>query len=337
MLIRLSSMGDVIIQTAFAKYLKYVLPDAKLSLITAQEFEATVASSDIFDEIILYKRRRGLSDIWGLIQTAKKVKSTGPNFIFDLHSNTRSRIISFLSFIPQLGIDKRSWLRILLIKFKVNLLKGVSSQHKRTIEDFQFLFDSNWSWDNLFIQEKSQQLTLIKETSAKVRPVVCISPVASFGSKRWPVAYYQELINLLLNDVAFSDLSIEIIAGPGDVYCKDLGKGQERVLNKQGQTSLQESIDLISSSLVCLTNDTGAAHIAEASGVPSIVLFGSTSPDFGFRPHLKTSHFFYKSLSCSPCSATGAKSCYKHQHECMLAISPQEVFKKLKELVINVV
>ncbi|MBU0999647.1 hypothetical protein KKG24_05120, partial [Patescibacteria group bacterium] len=78
---------------------------------------------------------------------------------------------------------------------------------------------------------------------------------------------------------------------------------------------------------VFITPDTATLHLAQSLGVKTIALFGPTDP---IRHTVKDSnlHIIFKKLPCSFCYNP---KCEKK--ECMLQISPSEVFSKLKELV----
>jgi ADP-heptose:LPS heptosyltransferase len=75
-----------------------------------------------------------------------------------------------------------------------------------------------------------------------------------------------------------------------------------------------------------VTNDSGPAHFAAASGLPTIVLFGPETPDL-YRP-LGNSTAIYAGLACSPCvSASNHRKSACDNNVCMSAISVDEVFR----------
>jgi ADP-heptose:LPS heptosyltransferase len=92
-------------------------------------------------------------------------------------------------------------------------------------------------------------------------------------------------------------------------------------LNACGKKSLTESIDIIAEAKAILGNDTSLGHAAEASGVPSAVLFGPTTERFGFAPWREESRAFSSDLGCRPCSRHGKTLCRYGDYRCFEEIS----------------
>lgn len=334
LLVRFSSMGDVIIQTAFLNWIKHNYPHAKISFLTAKEFSPLLKQHQEIEQIWELSRNKGWKDIVSLRSMAKKLKHI--DVVFDLHNNLRSRLLGFFLNKPLVRVNKRSFKRRFMVATKINLLKKEPSQHKRVMEDFGFLFKQKLDWGELDVAEGNKPLTSLGLNPIKAqKKYLVISPVASFEAKRWPMEYYSQLIEKIVNDSDLREYEIKLVAGPADTYLEGLKFAEDRVTNLQGKTNLQESSEVIAGSELCITNDTGALHIAEASGVPTLAIFGATSPYFGFRPHLKQSHYFYAGVKCSPCSTTGSKPCKKPRHFCMLDIHPDSVYSKVKEILVK--
>lgn len=338
LIIRFSSLGDVVIQSSFIRWLKFICPGSKISFLVAKEFAALVENLSEVDHVWTYNRSSGISDLKQLRSISKKINQESVDLVFDLHNNSRTLLLSWFSSIPFIRADKRSLKRKLLVKFKWNFLKNLSSQHQRTIEDFGFLSHSPINLEKLERGSETldaSAMTKINQTASLAENLIVLSPVASFSSKRWPISYYGKLLELIMSDDELSHYKVVIIAGPNDDYCQSLKYDNDRFSNLQGRTSLKETIEYFSRAKLCVTNDTGSLHMAESFGVPSIAIFGSTSPWFGFRPHLKGSAFFYADAACSPCSTTGNINCSQPSHVCMLDIKPASVYIRVKEILLG--
>lgn len=95
------------------------------------------------------------------------------------------------------------------------------------------------------------------------------------------------------------------------------------------RTTLSGLIELIQSSTVTITADGGLAHLAAASGVPTVVLFGPQSPKL-FRP-LGHVAIVYDAFSCSPCD--GLHCLRPSGTRCMEVMSVSTVLRAIDELV----
>ena len=338
LIIRFSSMGDIVIQTPVLRWLKSSIKDLKITFITSKEFSDLVASNSDIDNLILYQRKKGKEDFAQLKALGNQINhELRPDLIIDLHNTLRAKIIKFFAWkIPNITVGKRSLRRFLFIKFKINLFKNLETHHERFIKDISSIL--HVPFDRNLLEEKSsvKSLTYITdpELSIKDNQLITISPIASFAPKRWGIDKFKELILLILSDSFFDDFHIKIVAGPKDTYCDELNSEEilnsNRVFNLQGKTSLAETNKILSESRVCITNDTGAGHISEAYGVPVLSIFGPTSEWFGFRPHLKTSKVISKDIWCRPCSSDGKKKCFRDKQYCMIDIQAIEVLEQLK-------
>jgi lipopolysaccharide heptosyltransferase II len=346
-LIRFSSMGDIVLQTPFISWLKSQFPKCRITFITSSQFTGLIEGHPFIDNVIGYDRLKGMDDIRALKALSTKITADlKADFIIDLHGTTRGKLIRFFCHsIPSIKVYKRGLSRFLLVALKIDLLKRLETHHERLIQDFKVLFGKPYNKSDLMefiqVETKLKHKTLNTtglsfKTELKPRvanPYIVISPVASFKSKRWPISNFVSLADTILNSDKFRAFSIIILAGPDDKYCSefDLIKS-ERLLNLQGKTSVNESNEILAHTVFAITNDTGVAHMCESFARPVISFFGPTSPSFGFPPHLADSKVLMQKPGCSPCSNTGARNCHQKRHICMEDITVDMAFEAAQTL-----
>jgi heptosyltransferase-2 len=344
LLVRFSSMGDVVLQTATVNWLRSLLgKEARFTFVTSSEFVSLLSGHPEIGQVIGYDRKKG--EKWSdLVKKIDDLDEKDPiDLILDLHATLRSFRLK-LSFwnIPALTVDKRRWERFFLTKLKNKSLKkvfshkifGLEPQTERIIKDFQGLFLDNRGKRRVveFRKGPQQELTSLPSGSKKIsdKPYVVIAPSASFEPKRWPVDHFVQLTEKILQKTSFD---VVVLAGPEDSFCQAFNKIEDtRFRNLQGKTSLKESMEYLASSKICIGNDSGMNHIAEAYGVPCLTLFGPTDPLFGFAPHGSKSRFISKELHCKPCSTTGKKPCHRDRLYCMEEIAVDEVYSTFIEI-----
>lgn len=336
LLVRFSSMGDVVLQTATVNWLKSLFGKSiTITFVTSSEFAPLISGHPAIQKVISFDRRQeGWKSFVGKVKQLDKEKPI--DLILDLHATLRSwRLkLSFWS-IPALTIDKRRWERFLLTTIKsVSLRKlfhspslGLEPQVQRILKDWESIFDDTRSVRRTAEHRSgpNQELTSLQPLPVFELPreYVVVAPSASFAPKRWSIERFVKLTQDLLET---SDLDIVVLAGPGDDFCRafDVIKS-ERLHNLQGKTSLKQSMSILARARLCIGNDSGMNHIAEAYGVRCLTLFGPTDPRFGFAPHGSGSAYLSKELWCKPCSTTGKKPCYRKSHLCMEMITVEEV------------
>ena len=338
-LIRFSSMGDVVLQTATVNWLRSLFgKKIVVTFVTSREFVSLVEGHPGIDHVIGFDRRK---DNWG--EFIKRLSSIGPfDLILDLHATMRSFRLK-LSFwgVPRITVDKRRWERFFLTKIKSVTVRrifhgkffGMEPQVERIIRDLQDIFDDSRgpSATRSYRRGKNEEMTSLSDLPAYPIPgkYIVLAPSASFAPKRWPIESFVTLAEKLLES---TDYFVVVLAGPEDKFCDAFDKiTSSKLMNLQGKTSLRESMSILSRAELSIGNDSGMNHIAEASEVPVITIFGPTDPLFGFVPHGKKSGYLSKDLWCKPCSTTGKSPCYRKEHYCMKLITVDEVLGKARE------
>jgi len=163
-------------------------------------------------------------------------------------------------------------------------------------------------------------------------PFVALAPGSIWGSKRWP--YYRELGQRLAGRVG-----IVVVGGPEDaglgeevVRAVAGGGGRWRAVNGCGKLTLRQSAEVIRRAAVLVTNDSAPLHVAQAVGTPTVAIFGSTVPAFGFGPRGPRDQVVeLDGLPCRPCSAHGPPSCPLGHHRCMRSLTLEDVLHAIEE------
>ena len=292
LLIRFSSMGDVVLQTATINWLRSLYgKNLQLSFVTSQEFISLIDTHPGLNNVISFNRRGG--ETWkDLIKKIDDLDEKQPiDLIMDMHATLRSfRLRMNFWTTPALTLDKRRWERFLLTKLKGVFFKrliskkvfGLEPQVERIINDFESMFFETRGVRRTkdFVRGPHEEMTTLGALPEyKIDgDYVVLAPSASFVPKRWPIQSFVDLANNLLDKV-------------------------------------------------CIGNDSGMNHIAEAHGVPCLTIFGPTDPRFGFAPHGSKSKYLSQELWCKPCSTTGSKACFRDKLYCMEDISVAKVYE----------
>ncbi len=150
--------------------------------------------------------------------------------------------------------------------------------------------------------------------------------------RRWSLARYSELIKRIL--LEYQDVFVLITGSVGDCgNAADLVAyvGHKRCACFAGDTDLGDLPSLYALAALMVTNDSGPAHIAAATNLPTIVLFGPETPKL-YAP-LGAARVVYAGLACSPCATA-----YNHRRTactnnvCMQSISVDVVFSEIKSV-----
>ena len=331
LVIRLSSIGDILLTSPFLRQINLTFPQAEIDYIVKKEFEELIRYNPYINKIHIFDS----SGEHSLKQLKKALKQRKYDYIFDLHNNFRSVFLrSGLSSSYQGIVKKDKFRQMLLLCFKLNFYqkpKPISQRYLETglktgiADDHQGL---QLFWSD--IESKNAGLILDQLNFKKTEKYICLAPGAGYFTKRWPVEYFAKLIELIHTQLK---LKIIILGGTGDKEIATELVQMPYVYNLAGQISLLETAVILSRGAVLVSNDTGLMHMSAAVQTPVIAIFGSSVVEWGFEP-FRIPHILLeeKGLYCRPCSHIGRNSCPQKHFKCMRNISPQHVFDALKSI-----
>jgi heptosyltransferase-2 len=135
---------------------------------------------------------------------------------------------------------------------------------------------TEWPLPELKVPPHEVQTWLARNRLAEQsRPTVALSPGAVGAGKAWPVDHYTELAKALVMDGA----SVWILGGPSETSLakKITAAVGDRARDLTG-SDLRNAILALAAAHISVTNDSGLMHVAAAIGIPTVAIFGPTSP-----------------------------------------------------------
>ncbi len=342
LIIRQSSIGDVILTTPLVRCVRQAYPNAQIDFLTNQEFTDLVRHNPHISNVITYDKKTGFAGLYGL---KKQMMAEKYDWIIDLHNSLRSRFLrlfsKIISDVKEISVYEKPYIaRKLLINFKKDIYP--KPYKKVLLKYFDALFDKNIQYDNngtevFFGEENTKKINDLLERQANI---ITICPAASAFTKQWLPEYFANLIKKLFEYYNFdnqnkhqNNVKIILLGGKADIeVCENIKKMVDNQLNKDliilaGKCNLLDSAALLARSNVVITNDTGMMHLAEAQKKPVLAIFGSTVEAFGFYPFLEKSKIVEEDLACRPCSQSGENACPKGHFKCMKDILPEKIYE----------
>jgi ADP-heptose:LPS heptosyltransferase len=158
--------------------------------------------------------------------------------------------------------------------------------------------------------------------------LILVNPNSSqmLPQRRWMPERFAELIRRILE--AYDDVFVVITGARFErAEAEDLVTqcGNSRCISFAGHSTVADLPALYALAAVMITNDSGPAHFAAATGLRTIVLFGPETPNL-YRP-LGNSIVLYAGLACSPCvNAANHRKSPCTDNICMRAIGVEQVF-----------
>ena len=168
----------------------------------------------------------------------------------------------------------------------------------------------------------------------KVRWVI-MTPMSQWQTKQWPLLHWEQLIRMQLD--SDPDVAVCLMGSPSDVpHLHQLAQAvnSERVEIAAGWRLLEAAFAM-SQVEVVVTNDSGPLHLASAVNAPTVAVFCSTSPRFGFGPLADHSEVVEveEPLSCRPCGMHGHKRCPESHFLCGFNVSATKVDQAMQRVI----
>ncbi len=315
LIIRLSSLGDLILTIPLLEALRKRYSGARIDLLVKKEYADLAWLFGFVDEVIAFD-----TDNEDIAELRQELAENHYAYVLDLHNNLRSKVLRILPHAEIDIIQKRSFRRWLLVNFKINLLKNTPDTIGRYFETAK----------DLGVKDEGNAPAI--KTAIDQQRKIAIIPGSKHWNKRWLPEYFIAVASALIKD----GYTIEVHGSQeekalGDSIVKEFTAQQ--ATNYCGAFTLEELPSRLASCTLAITNDSGLMHLASAVGIKTISLFGPTVRGFGFMPRSKDAIVIENTiLSCRPCTTIGSDHCPKGHFKCMVDITPEMVINTISRI-----
>lgn len=340
LVIRFSSLGDVVLTSAFTKAHAQTYPDKKLLFITSQAYQNLVAREFFgVDRVITpgnSKLRTKEAFRFGRRVAEDIISRQGNNSIssfeiYDLQGTTKSFLFSLgvqvfffktrFQWPKRMCSPKKTLARMLcvLMKWQRDKLRYVFQDHLSLLKDFR---------------PDAHATPELRTQNKKSKSVLVLAPDSQHWKKRWPLKSWETL-------------AIEFLKAKPNAQVRIVGSDEKSILpmvhrlqNQYGDrieahlnvAILADLPRLLEGSQLCICNNSAWLHLAEACDVPVLSFAGPIVPYFGFSPWRAKSQELQISLPCRPCDRHGKGECPmkgSDHHACMNRITVDMALKEL--------
>jgi len=339
LIIRFSSFGDIIQCMSVVRFIKEKFPESEIHWTCRKEFSQILELHPLISKIWSLDRKDGLK---GLIKLGKSLRKERYDFIYDAHSNIRSKVLFLIlfSFWKRFGKNKINFVvrkkerfrRFLFFIFRMKVLptpfRGMIS-FRDPLKKWGMAAFSEQEIEWNFPIKISKKIDKILSEHFKEKQIITLVPSAAWKMKRWPIGHWKKLISLL------EEYKFVILAGTEDTFCEEFNlQASDRVINLAGRLSLLESCNVIAKSDLVISADTGFLHFADLMKKKTLALLGPTA--FGF-PTGETVKILQVPLKCRPCTKDGheGKCSQKIYQKCMRDITPESVAGEVRQVLVN--
>ncbi len=309
LLIRLSSIGDIVLTTPVIRCLKQQMPHIELHYLIKDKFRATLAANPYIDQLI------SLPDQF--TAAVALLRSQQYDYIIDLHHNLYTMRLKWaLRPIPAFSFPKLNVEKWLLTQFKIDRLPNlhIVDRYLQTLSHWQIENDGKGL--DYFIAPADEVDIAQQFPNIGTQAYIALAIGAAHATKQMPT-------NLLINLCQQIEQPIILLGGNADAdKAKEIvaAVGKAQVVSACGGFNLNQSASVLRQAQGVIAPDTGLMHIAAAFGKPIVSVWGNTVPKLGMYPYMPAKGSYIaevNGLSCRPCSKIGYEQCPKGHFKCM--------------------
>jgi ADP-heptose:LPS heptosyltransferase len=315
LIIRFSSIGDIVLTTPVIRCLKQQLPDAEVHFLTKKAFFPVLKANPYIDKLHLLEH--------GIKEMVEQLHHENFDYIIDLHGNLRTMMIKLKLKKPSVVFDKLNFQKWLLVNFKINKLPKlhIVDRYLKTVE---FLGVKNDGLGLDYFIPKEDEVDIQQLPAFQRKGYIGFIIGGQHATKQLPVEKIISIINKI-------DAPFVLLGGKEDVEAAEkiaAFAGREKVFNACGKFNINQSASIVKQAQKIISHDTGLMHVAAAFKKDIISVWGNTVPEFGMYPYLPGENSFIaevKNLPCRPCSKIGCSSCPKKHFYCMKLMDEVEI------------
>ncbi|MEW6049653.1 MAG: HAD-IIIA family hydrolase [Candidatus Zixiibacteriota bacterium] len=318
LVIRLGSLGDVLLTSAALINLRISFPDCRITCLTKRRFAGLVAAMTGVDEVIAIDNDAGFSALFKLLQDLDNGRFTD---IVDLHGNFRSWFLRQIVSASQKTVyPKRRFERWQIVR-----THQYPSQWPHTIDLYNDTVTQLGG--RVFCRRPVLPLHTLRPTTGDFQPSfhssICIAPGAAHPNKQWPIARFETVARELHKRHGCRIFWVVTRVDQGKAQLASELRGESFV--ELVDQPIEQLATLFAQCRLVIANDSGLMHLASAVGTPVIGIFGPTHPSLGFAPRGQFDRIVQVDESCRPCSLHGKKPCWREERYCFTRIQPEQV------------
>jgi ADP-heptose:LPS heptosyltransferase len=314
LIIRFSSIGDIVLTTPVIRNLKQQSEGAEIHVVTKEQYRNILENNPFvdkvhtlgksFDEMILNLRREHF------------------HYVIDLHNNLRTSRLKLRLHTVSFSFNKLNLEKWLMVNFKKNKLPNLHIVD-RYIETVKCFIDDNDQKGLDFFIPAGDEVNMESLPLNFRKSYIAFAIGAQHSTKRLPT---EKIISIC------KKINQPIIL-LGDNHDKVVAEKVEReigmnIYNACGIFNLNQSASIVRQAKLVISHDTGLMHIAAAFKKQIISIWGNTIPEFGMYPYLSgdgSEIIEVKGLKCRPCTKIGFGKCPKKHFKCMMDIDEERI------------
>ena len=319
LLIRLSSLGDVVLTTPVIRAVRSHFPEAYIAMLVAKQSADVLQENPHLDEIITFDRLAKNKDTGEMFRIAHILRERRFTLTIDLQRKFRTELLMYLSgAVERVGKGRLCTVRV-----------SEQGNKHATVHYFDLLHAAG-------IPAEDQRLELFLSESERLDAAQRFDTagtndgqlkVGFFPGAGWKLREWMPERFAAIGDRLVQRFNADVLIFGGQQET-ELVQSVVNLMNAPaipfaGNLQIRQLAACIEKCDLFLTNDTGPMHIAAAVGTPTVSLFGPGN-HIRFQPLGELHQIIRHDVPCSPCKQFTDKC---KDNICMKGIGVDEVWQ----------
>jgi ADP-heptose:LPS heptosyltransferase len=331
---RIGNIGDIVCAIPAMYSIRQSYPDSRLIIVSSPGEQGMPGAYELLSHVswidelmIFYSNSKGAN---GKNELIAKLKKESIDLYIELPNNlsTLKHNLRNMFFARYLGASWGAGWNVSTIKI-FSPLQSEKIRFPNEVDRLSIIL----SKFKFLINNTIFRLEISKENYAKAKEllnnisnkkIIAVAPGAKRKTNRWPIERYFDIVLYLVN----RGYAVVLIGSKYEKEeCRKIAEVNENTINLAGETSLLESIAVLSKCSLLICNDSGVQHLSSAVGVKSISLFSARDIKGKWHPYGNNNSIIRKRPECHTCFLEVCP----YDNKCMKMIQTNEVIDIINE------
>ncbi len=322
----LNWLGDIIFSFPLLRVLSKSFPEARITCAVVKRYAELLERNPWVHSVVVVPERMGILSLPRIVGFVRRIRKENYDMCFFLKPSRTKGMMAAAAGIPvRIGHSGKK----ASLTMSVEVPSGTAHRADQILALAGALgvekADGTYEYFLSPGDRSEADRILTRAGSAGNLRRVALNPGGNWAAKRWPEERFVELGSMILD--AFNDVEIVVTGSPADRCLANSVAGRigtERCFSAAGKTGMNSLAAVFAGCVLAVSADSGPLHLASAVGVPTIGIFGPTSPEITGQRGRGMNVVIRKPVDCHvPCYV---ETCDK-ENVCMKAIEARDVFK----------
>jgi len=319
LVIQFRPFGDVLLATSYLGALRESFPRADIDFLVKEPYQEVLGRNPYLSNVISFPQEKGISYILGRMKLIFDIRKRKYDLIIDQQNGVGSgQVLLFSGARYRLGWMDGKWKVVYNLRAIRGPIRYMASQNFDMLHPLGIVEQPYELFYHIRPESTAYIQNWLNENHLTKSDIICIAPGSPRARKKWNIQCYVRLTDLILEHTQYAAI---ILWAPNELEDAQtiISQTKKKPLLAP-PTNFNQAAAFLKECKLLICNDGGLNHLSVAEKIPSLAIFGNTSPvhwsPAGVFPH----HYHV----CNPD--------WNRMSDNNFGITPEEVFRKVQNI-----